>query len=191
MARLGKGDPVEDSKIILLMQNSPSEGLCEAIAKYNGLVTAVVTRILRANRQDVEECVSDAFVNVWKSIHRLDPRDSSLKGYLLCTARNVALNRLKALGRHPAAYLEDSPEPTSEENVELSVLKEEDHKILMDLIDGMTEPDREILLRKHFFMEPVKEIATRLAMDPVQVKNRLYLGKKKLKKLLEEKGVST
>jgi len=187
---LESGGIVQDSQIIELMQSNPSEGLYEAINKYNGLLVAVVSRILRGMQQDVEECVSDAFLNVWKSRDRLDPETSTLKGFLLCTARNVAINRYKQLKRHDTAPLDETQELVSADDVELEVMQAEDVQVLMQLINELHEPDREIMLRKHFLFEPVKDIAERLAMDPIQVKNRLYQAKKRLKTTLVERGVS-
>lgn len=179
---------MEDRKLIQLLQSKPSEGLREAIQQYGGLLQTVISRIIPNSPQDVEECVADTFINGWKTIHRLDA-DGNLKGYLLCIARNTAINRYRQLKRQNHASL-DILEFADEEDVALSVIGDETLVELQNLIASMTEPDREIIIRKYFLFESLKEIGSRLGMADEQVKKRLYRSRQRLKAALEKRGVS-
>lgn len=175
---------MEDRLILQRMRDDPSEGLRDALKKYGGLVRLVVSRLLE-NRQDVEECVADAFINVWKNIDKI--QGGSLKGYLLCAARNLSINRLKQSKRHmPVLLDEDEPAP---DDVGLLVSWQEQAAILQHLITQMTEPDREILIRRYYLFERIKDIAQQLGFDETQVKSRLYRCRQRLKKSLEERGI--
>lgn len=61
---------------------------------------------------------------------------------------------------------------------------------LKELIVELEEPDREIFFRKYFLFEPLGLIAQKVGLDQAQVKNRFYRGKRKLRKRLEERGIS-
>jgi len=170
-----------------MLQSKPSEGLRAAIAKYGGLLETVVSRIVKNSPQDVEECVADTFVAAWKSIGRLR-EDSSLKGYLLCIARNMAIKRYHRLKKANHVPLDD--EAAMDGDIELSVIREETMLEFQRSISSLPEPDREIILRKYFLFESVKDIAGRLEMGEVQIKNRLYRARHSLRKVLAERGIT-
>lgn len=178
---------MQDKELIQLLQDKPSEGLYEAIKKYGELLKIVIARIIPQSPMDVEECVADTFVNAWKTIGRLDAETASLKGYLLCIARNTAINRYHQLKRHDSSPLDtlDIPADTDVEGILLSA---ETSVQLQEAIAEMPEPDREIILRKYFLFESIKEIAEQLSMDETQIKNRLYRSRQHLKKKLQERG---
>lgn len=179
---------MEDSQIILLIKDNPPEGLKEAIQKYRGYVGAIVTRVLSGSERDVEECVADTFVSVWKYI-RAGNEVHNLKGCIACTARNTALNRLKKLKREAMADISELELP-SDGDTALDFETEENLREIQELVVRMDEPDREIFVRKYFLMESLKEISKRTRLDETQIRNRLYRGRQKLRKQLEERGVA-
>ena len=170
------------------MRNSPSEGLHEAILKYRDYAAAIAARILGGTGPDAEECVEDAFVSVWKYIRNGDGI-RSLKGCIACSARNAAINRKKQLARHSAANIDDL-ELTSDDDTALHLESEGDAAAIQELVGGMDEPDREIFVRKYFLFESIREISRRTALDETQIKNRLYRGRQKLRKQLEERNIA-
>ena len=103
--------------------------------------------------------------------------------------RNAAINRRKKLRRESAADI-DRLELPSEEDIVLDFETAADAFALQELVAAMDEPDREIFVRKYYLMEPVKEIARRTELDEVQIRNRLYRGRQRLKKQLEERDIT-
>lgn len=170
---------MEDKQIILLLREHPSEGLRKALQKYGGLVRLVVSRVLD-NPQDIEECVADAFVNIWRSVERI--RSESLKGYLLCAACNLAINRYRQQKRHCFVLLDEND--STPDDVALTVASQEQTAALQQLIMLMCEPDREILIRKYFMFESIREISQQMKLAESQIKGRLYRGRQWLKKAL-------
>lgn len=179
---------MEDGKLIELLKRKPAKGLHRAIEQYRGLVASIVLRILNGHPQDIEECIADTFVNVWKSVDQLDAARGGLKGYLACTARNTAINRLKKLSREQSIPLEEQ-ELLSPDDQMIGLEKSEDARQLHQAISSLPNPTREILIRRHFYFESLPQIAEATGLTPVQVKNKLYQGKQKLKTLLTERGV--
>lgn len=179
---------MEDSEIVLLLKSKPSDGLYEIIKKYRSFVAKITGRILRGNQQDVEECIDDTFLSVWKAAGDTGSEITNLKGYLACTARNTAINRYRKLTRLNVVDIDEID--FAEENDMMLEFENKNNAItLQGLIAAMDEPDREIFIRKYFLFEKVKDIATQTELDEVQVKNRLYRGKQKLRKQLEERDV--
>lgn len=182
---------MEDSTIIFLLKNRPSEGLLEATNEYGGLVKAIVLKILLNSPEDVEECIADTFVALWKNVNSINLYKGSLKSYLACIARNTAINRYNKLKREAVDYMEDKKhEISSDENIEDALLMRSDIEILQDLLKDMRQPDKEIFFRRYFLFERVKAIASRLGLTEKIVENKLFRGKKKLRKQLTERGVT-
>ena len=179
---------MEDSEIIPLLKSDPSKGLYEAVRKYRSYAAAIISRVLGDSERDLEECVADAFVAVWKTAQS-ERGLLNLKGCVACAARNSAINRYRERNRVHMVDIDEIELP-SEENVTLDFEDGTDALAVQELVCGMEEPDREIFVRKYYLMESVREIALRLGLDEVQVKNRLYRGRQKLKRQLEERDVT-
>lgn len=179
---------MEDSQILLLLRNSPSEGLYEAIKKYRDYAAAIASRILGGTGPDAEECVEDAFVSVWKYI-RDGTAVRSLKGFVACCVRSAAINRRRQLERRNDINIDDL-ELASEDDAALRLESEGDAEAVQELVGGMDEPDREIFVRKYFLFESIREISRRTMLDETQIKNRLYRGRKRLRKQLEERNIA-
>lgn len=181
---------MDDQAIIRLMKSKPDKGIYEAIRKYEGVLTSVASKIL-ANQQDVEECVSDAFVGMWRHIDNLDTEMGSLKGYLICSVRNHAINRYKQTKRSNVVTLTgDLSKIAMEDDLENQVLWNTDVHVLLELIRELEEPDREIMLRKHFLFERVNDIAAQMNLETNQVKYKLQRTKSKLREALIQRGIA-
>lgn len=178
---------MDDREIIRLLKKNPSEGLYEAIQKYNRLVRSIVQRILPNNPEDVEECVEDTFVNIWQNIHRFEPDTPYFRPYLLSIARNLAISRYRQMKRSDVVSLESVPEPV-EEDIAGMVLQAESSRELREAMLEMEEPDRGIFFRRFFLFESYKQIASALKLSEAQVKNRLHRKKLWLRRTLEERG---
>lgn len=178
---------MEDCEIVPLLKSEPSRGIYEAVRKYRSYAAAIAGRILSAE-QDVEECVSDAFAAVWK-IAQSGEEIRSLKGCVACAARNAAINRCKKLRRERAASLEEMELP-SEEDIVLDFENSADAGTVQELVACMDEPDREVFVRRYYLLESVREISRKTELDEIQIKNRLYRGRQRLKKQLEKRDIT-
>lgn len=172
---------MSDNEIIQLLKDKPSDGLYEVIQKYNRVIHAIVRRILPHHPADVEECVEDTFVNIWKNISRIDPDTPFFKAYILNMARNITISRYRQLKRKDEVSLESIPEPM-ENNIVETIIQAENNNEIQKLILEMEEPDRGIFFRRYFLFESYKQIAQALKLSEVQVKNKLYRKKSCLRK---------
>ena len=180
---------MNDNKILLLLKNKPSQGLYEATKKYGGMVEAIISRILFSSAQDIEECVADTFVTLWRKTNNIDFNRGSLKGYIATIARSTAIDRYRKLKRQKTDYLQDQ-ELVSSQNIEEHLAIKCDAEILVSLINDMGEPDKEIFSRRFFLFEKVKEIASYLGLSEKSVESRIYRGKKRLKQEMSKRGAT-
>ncbi|MBP7222979.1 MAG: sigma-70 family RNA polymerase sigma factor [Sedimentibacter sp.] len=179
-----------DSILVNLLKSNPSKGLEIAVQQYSGLVKTIVVRIIGYDKQqDVEETVSDVFVELWKSINNFDPEKGKLKNYIMSIARFVSLNVYnRRILKHELLPLE---EDELEFNMDLDneVSKSINKEIIRDTVNNLPYPDKDIFIRRYYLFESVKEIAQYLNLTPKSVENKLYRGKDKLKAELINKGI--
>jgi RNA polymerase sigma-70 factor (ECF subfamily) len=176
-----------------LIQQQPEQGLAEAIKQYGGLVQAVVRRVLGNEcQQDVEECTSEVFWRLYQAVGQEGRFEAgrSLKSYLCGIARHVALDRGRRLSRTVWQELPPEDKAGAPGADPAEQLADKDQKqLVQQCVDAMPQPDRDIFILRYYFGEQVKSIAARLGLETKAVENRLYQGRRRLKKTLMERGV--
>lgn len=180
---------MNDDKLIKLLRKNPTKGLSCAIDIYGALVKTIVTRILGyENQQDIEECVSDVFVELWKSIDNYIEEKGILKNYIISIARHISIN---TYNRKIKKNLSTTLEEDLEFNIDLNdeVTKSINKKIIKDTLNNLPQPDKDIFIRRYYLYEAVKDIAFSLDINPKTVENKLYRGKEALKQALIKNGI--
>ncbi|WP_180270825.1 sigma-70 family RNA polymerase sigma factor [Sporanaerobium hydrogeniformans] len=181
---------MEDRELVELIKASPEEGLNQAMLLYAPFVKGIAIRILSYREErDVQECLSNVFIRLWRYIDNFDEVKGSLKTYIVTISRNEALRILKKSNK----YIEDvSLEEVSlgiEVDMTNEVARDINKDIVEKVIDELGEPDRQIFIKRYFWAERVKQIAIELQLEEKFIENRLYLVKKKLKNKLLERGI--
>lgn len=108
-------DP-SDEVLIARMAGRDEEALAELHRRHARLLYALGQRMLH-QRDDVESCVQDAFMNAWKHAARFDPARAKAKTWLVSIAHNRFLQELRD---RPTTELEladwdapsEAPDPT-------------------------------------------------------------------------------
>lgn len=176
---------MSDQKLLKTIIKNPEAGIDAALRTYGGLVNAIARRVLGTRQEDVEECVFDTFVKLWKRAAHLMEQQVPLRGFLAVTARNTAIDRYRQLQkRMELPFEEDMPQ----EPEYLCAADSEEYGELLLMIQSLSPPDPEIFIRKYFFCESSQEIALRLGMSEQNVNLRLSRGRKKLKQQLLSEG---
>lgn len=186
---------MKDEKVILGIEERDEQTMAYVIQKYSRLLWTVVYPILGASssEQDVEECVADVFIQLWKQPRAYDPAKAKLSTYLTIVARTKAIDRYRSIQRKREVPLEESliihwKADSSSQPLQNLLWKEENERIHM-LLKRLGEPMQEILVRRYFYGQKPREIAQAMDMPKKQVENSLYGAKKRLRQMLEdEKG---
>ncbi|MGI6773253.1 MAG: sigma-70 family RNA polymerase sigma factor [Acutalibacteraceae bacterium] len=158
-----------------------------AINKYSKLIWHIAAAVLTntAPVEDVEECVADVFVYLWQSYEKFDPERGSLKSWLSLVARSKAVDRFRAVSKSRETELNDNIE-LYEKSLLDDLIALEGRREIKEAINALTEPDREIIIRRYYFQQKPKEIALALNLTVKQINNRLYTAKLQLRKTLTE-----
>nr|WP_312577588.1 sigma-70 family RNA polymerase sigma factor [Sedimentibacter sp.] len=181
---------MNDEKLVRLLKNNPSKGLSTAIDIYGGLVKTIAVRIIGyENKSDVEECVSDVFVELWKSIDNYNKDKGILKNYIISIARNVSINTYRRkVVKHDVLPLEEN-DMEMDFDLDNEVSRNINKSIINETINDLKQPDKDIFIRRYYLFESIKEISQSLNISTKMVENKLYRGKDKLKTALISKGI--
>lgn len=168
----------------LLLQN-PEQALNQMLGAYTGLVYHAASAVLgRQAREEIEECVSDAFLAVYQRRNVLDFHKGSVKAYLCATARNLAIDRLNKRARSAAEPLDEFA--ASPEQTDAAALANLEKSELVRRVKSLGEPDSTILICRYYFNMRTTEIAKKVGLKENAVDQRLRRALIKLKQ--PEKG---
>ncbi len=182
---------MRDQDLIRLLQKDPDSGLQAALRGYGPLIKAVLVRILPRDPRDVEECMADVLVALWRCAGQLERQKTPLRPWLIVTARNCGIDRYHSLRRHAALSLDAELGQTLGELAEFDRAASDAADLAGALVAAMDPPDREIFLRKYYLLETSKEIAAALDMSEGAVNTRLSRGRERLRRQLQQKGVGS
>lgn len=176
---------MNDEMLIQKLSDGDQEAFSHMIQTYSKLLWVVVGGILGSigTAQDIEECISDVFIQVWKNPTAFNHEKGTLKTFLAVIAKSKALNAYRKLSKSRITELEEAVMGADCDLLEYIVEKEMCRE-LYDAITTLTEPNKEILLRRYFFDEKPARIAERFSIPVKEVENRLYQSKIKLRKKL-------
>jgi len=149
---------------------------------YTGLVYHAAAAVLgRSSHEEIEECVSDAFLVIYKSRDRVDFSQGSVKAYLCATARNLAVNRLRKQAGAKVVSLDEAI-PSNEETESAAIRNLEADELINSVL-ALGEPDSKIVLYRYYFDLPSKQIASLLGLKQNTIDQRMRRALAKLNRL--------
>lgn len=165
---------MDDHALIDLLRNDGDAGAQALCSAYAPLAAAIARRVLTDQAEDVEEVAADTIFTVWRK--RTSLRPDTLRGFVIATARNLAIDRWRVLRRRNEGPLFDwDGEDTA--YLEEFVLGEE----LQRRVLAVSPPDGELFLRHYVLLEGAKELAERFGITESAVRSRLHRTRKKLR----------
>ena len=157
--------------------------------KYFDRVFFYTKRILCevAVKEDIEECVSDVFLDLWNEIDKFDDRRGSFDTFVNVKTRTVALNLKRKLQRDFQRRVDGCIEEMDLKgnvslNVEDWVFDKIGEKNILHTIDEFKEPDRTYFYLRYFMNYEIKAIVKAFNTTVSSVDNRLYRCRLLLKK---------
>ncbi|MCL2224648.1 MAG: sigma-70 family RNA polymerase sigma factor [Defluviitaleaceae bacterium] len=177
---------LQDEVLIQKIQNGEQDAFLYMIDTYSKLLWVVVGGILGTigTPQDIEECISDVYVHVWQNPKAFNANRGSFKTFLAIVAKSKALDVYRKLSKSKVIEINEAIS-SSDDDLLGYVLAQEMHGELYSAIESLTEPNKEIVIRRFFFEEKPKAIADKTSLPVKEVENRLYQSKIKLRKILE------
>lgn len=182
-----------DEELIADLGRGDADALGLLYDRYRRLAMAVAYRIL-GDATAAEDCLQDAFLQVWRNNASFHPERGSVKSWLLTIVRNAAIDRHR--GREGRArqdrpideveYLlgeDDDPFARAAESMQAEQIQA--------AILTLPDEQREAIILAFFNGLTHQEIAERMGVPLGTVKGRMRLGLKKLRQqLAQEAGLS-
>jgi len=174
--------------IIFAFPNEQEQSKFEYIyAKYKKLMLYKADEILN-DRYLAEDAVSEAFIRVYKNLHKIDDPDSGMTAsFLSVIVKNTAINILNQNKNISASDIYEE-EPPSDFDVEAHVISETVAEGMLDVVDQLKDELKECFLLMYAHDLSYKEIGALLKISESNVAVRIHRAKKKLIKLLKEGG---
>ncbi|MCR4639260.1 sigma-70 family RNA polymerase sigma factor [Ruminococcus sp.] len=178
------------------MKRSPEECMRAIFDEYCNYVYIIAANKLKScgTKEDIEECVSDVFTEVFKKINFIGEREGDLKGFIGVIAKRKAIDMYRKLNvkadRTISTDDEGFIEISSGENIIESAEMSERNSILLNKIKELGEPDTTIIIKQYYYNMTVTEIGKAISMTAAAVQKRSVRARQKLKKLLCEVGIN-
>ena len=183
---------MEDTQIIALYWQRSSDAIRASEEAYGAYCFTVANRIVD-NREDAEECVSDTWLRAWYAMPPEKP--NYLRMFFAAITRNLSLDRMRATltakrgGGQAVLALEELSECVSgSPEVEDAIIAAELSASVNRFLNTLSEPARNVFLRRYFFLESAAEIAERYAMKPGAVAVSLHRTRAALREHLRREG---
>jgi RNA polymerase sigma-70 factor (ECF subfamily) len=171
------------------LQNKDQEAYVYMADTYSKLLLVVVGGILGSvgTVQDMEECISDVYVQVWKNPAAFNQQKGTFKTFLAVIAKSKALDTYRKLSKAKIVAIDEAISASDDDLLDFIVDKET-CQALYAAIKSLTEPNKEIVIRRYFYEEKPASIAKNVSLPVRDVNNRLYQSKLKLRDILTEGG---
>ena len=154
---------MEDHQIIELYFARDELAIEETAKRYGGVCMQVSMDILQ-DRMDAEECVSDTWLQTWRSIP--PQRPTILKAFLCRITRNLSINRL----RERKAKRRDRDMTLSLEELEgvLSIPEDKSEglsELISEFLRSLDREDRLLFMGRYWHGQSGRELADRMGLS--------------------------
>lgn len=182
-----------DNEWSAILDSSPKEAYEYLFKNFGNLVYAIVINKLGSScsREDIDDCVSDVFVEIFTNAKKFAAETGSLKSFVSTISKRRAIDAFRQLSRKYNASdsldkEEDAYVPVSEENIEADNDKKMEKSELWKAVQSLGEPDSKIIMYQYFYGMTVVKIAEKLDMKRDAVQKRSTRAREKLRKILSE-----
>ena len=182
-----EADEMEDNDLLYLLQSEPETGVARFLEQYASMIYSIVSGRTRevASEEDIEECVSDIVFEIFQKVNTIDLEKGSLQAWTAVVSRNRAINlfKKKARERDRTGSIESVESQVYTTNLEQSVINADERRQLLRAVKDLGEPDNTIIIRRYYFGQRSREIATDLGMTVSAVDTRLSRAILKLRSI--------
>jgi RNA polymerase sigma-70 factor (ECF subfamily) len=137
------------------------------------------------NRHDAEDLTTQTFLKMLESIKRFQWQSAPFSAWLFRIAHNLAMDHFRATRRWQPE--EDVPEPAgeTEPSAEVAALQSIGRQSMLDLIEGLSTEQKQVLTLKFVFNLPNAEVATVLGKTEGAIKSLQHRALVSLQKQMD------
>jgi len=174
--------PYSDEALMELLSRGEEAALADLVRRYQNDVFRFCLHYLK-EVELAKEAAQETFLRVYVARDRFDAA-RKFKPWMLCIARNLCLNELKRKKTVPMEALEDYASASREDSGALlrssedspaeQLITRERRQALMEVVDGLPESSREIVVLRYFERMSAREIAEVVDSTEGAVRTRLH-----------------
>ena len=155
------------------------------IRQYSKPIYYLIYNILNVcgTKEDIEECVSDIFLEIWQKINQFDAGRGSFRTWILMLAKYKALAYKRELSAIAVDNIEDYQLEDAQDVVQ-QVIEREAQEKLVETINTFSVLDKELFIRRYYFGESIHNLMRSLGLSRSAVDNRLLRSRKTIKEVL-------
>jgi len=181
---------MDDSQIIKALFDRAESAIAALVERFGPPLSRMLKNIL-GNDQEAEECVNDTYLALWNTIPPTRPEH--LGAYVYRTGRNLALKRIRADStqkRNSArdVSLDELAECLPDLGAEQELEARELGRAIDRFLSEQSKENRIIFVRRYWFGDSVKTIASELNRSVSSVSVRLFRTREGLKTYLTREG---
>lgn len=184
---------MEDSGIIRLYFARSEEAILETDRKYGPYCHRIAYNIL-TNEEDAQECVNDTYLAAWNRIPPQKP--GILSAFLGKITRFLSIDRwrrrgsAKRGGGELTLALEELEDCVSGgHSPEDAYIAKEAAQALNRFLDTLPEEERNVFLRRYWYIEKTSAIAQRYGYSESKVTSMLHRTRGKLRAQFQKEGL--
>lgn len=183
---------MDDRQIIALYEQRNEDALVHTERKYTNYCRAIALRILHCP-EDADEALNDTWLAAWNCIPPHIP--ACLQTFLGRLTRNISLKKVRSehaqkRGSAEVRVVFDEIEEwlASPDHIEQEISEQELADAINSFLGSIPETERNVFVRRYWYMQPVSEIAAAHGFSESKVKSMLFRIRKKLHTKLEKEG---
>ena len=196
---------MSDEKIIQAIKDGDEQVISMVMRKYSKLLWKVTSVILvnASSVQEVEECVADVFIYLWRYPEKYESEKGKLSSWLCMVARSKAIDRYRNIIRKQEVSIEEQYNELSKKGSMLEesykydivfqtygkiieplakLMEKEEKELLSSCIETLEDVEKEILVRRYYYEQKPKEIAIALDMQKKTSRKLSISNKTKIEK---------
>ncbi|MDC7286470.1 sigma-70 family RNA polymerase sigma factor [Blautia schinkii] len=179
---------MEDTGIIDLFWKRDETAIRELSGKYSGYCYKIAWNLLQ-NHEDSEECLNDTWFAAWK--YMPPHRPVVLSVFVGKITRGFAIDsfRKKRAAKRADLHMDDVCDEMDMLSFSYTVEEQMTEKELVRVINKflwkLSKADRDIFIRRYWYLDSIKEIAKRHGVTEGCIKTNLCRNRKKLYRMLK------
>ena len=186
-----RAEHLSDHGLVALVARGDREAFAQLYDTYGEAAYSLALRIVR-DRDLAADVVQDAFLSVWRTAAKFDPKRGQPSSWILTMTHHKAVDLVRREQRRRTEPIDErtdapDPQPPVEERAWLSVTRERVQSALRRLPD----PHREVIELAYFDGYTQSELAERLALPLGTVKSRTFAAMAALRTALQDAGMDT
>jgi RNA polymerase sigma-70 factor (ECF subfamily) len=159
-----KKSELSDSVLVTLYKNGNEDAFAQLVNKHSSRIYTTIYLIVK-DTYIAEDLLQDTFIKVVDTIKsgRYNEEGKFLP-WVLRIAHNLAIDYFRRAKRYPTIIMEDGSSvfntlQFSEDSIESQRIQKETHATLREFIQQLPEPQKEVLLMRHYMQMSFQEIA--------------------------------